>query len=82
MSNDTTKIYSVEGMTCGHCESSVREEVEELAGVESARADRSTGLLTVRGEGFDDAAVRAAVQAAGYLVVDGTAPTAGDAARP
>ena len=82
MSDDTTKIYSVEGMTCGHCESSVREEVEELAGVKSAQADRGTGLLTVRGEEIDDAAVRAAVQAAGYAVVDATAPTAWDAARP
>ncbi|MBN9622962.1 MAG: heavy-metal-associated domain-containing protein [Actinobacteria bacterium] len=82
MSDDSTKTYSVEGMTCGHCESSVREEVEELTGVESARADRSTGLLTVRGEGIDDAAVCAAVQAAGYAVADGTTPTAGDAARP
>ena len=82
MSEDTTKVYSVEGMTCGHCESSVREEVEELDGVEYAQADRSTGLLTVRGKEIDDAAVRAAVQAAGYAVLDASAPTAEEAARP
>jgi copper chaperone CopZ len=62
------KTYTVQGMTCGHCELSVREEVEELAGVESVQADRTTGLLTVRGEGVDDAAVRDAVEAAGYSV--------------
>ncbi len=62
----TEKIYSVNGMTCGHCEMSVREEVEELAGVVSAQADHTTGSLTVRGEGFDDEAVRKAVEAAGY----------------
>jgi len=61
------KIYRVQGMTCGHCELSVREEVEELTGVESATPDRATGQLTVRGE-VDDAAVRAAVKAAGYEV--------------
>lgn len=67
MSTSAEKTYRVEGMTCGHCELSVREEVEELAGVESARADRSTGRLTVVGE-VDDAAVREAVKAAGYEV--------------
>ncbi len=67
MSSPSEKVYVVEGMTCGHCELSVREEVEELAGVQSAQADRTTGQLTVRGD-VDDAAVRSAVQAAGYEV--------------
>lgn len=62
------KTYTVTGMTCGHCELSVREEVEELAGVESVEADRSTGRLVVRGEEVDDASVRAAVAEAGYEV--------------
>ena len=68
MSTSPEKTYTVEGMTCGHCELSVRESVEELAGVESAQADRSTGRLTVRGKRIDDAAVREAVEAAGYEV--------------
>ncbi|MDQ6606679.1 MAG: cation transporter [Actinomycetota bacterium] len=68
MSVPTEKTYVVEGMTCGHCELSVREEVEEVAGVESAQADRATGRLTVRGD-VDEAAVRAAVQAAGFELV-------------
>lgn len=59
------KTYIVQGMTCGHCELSVHEEVEELVGVESAQADRSTGRLIVRGD-VDDAAIREAVKAAGY----------------
>jgi copper chaperone CopZ len=46
----------------------VHEEVEELAGVESARADHTTGTLVVRGDEVDDAAVRAAVSEAGYDV--------------
>lgn len=62
------KTYTVDGMTCGHCEMSVREEVEELPGVESAQADHKTGLVTVRGEAVDDEAVRTAVEAAGYTV--------------
>ena len=68
MCTATEKTYTVEGMTCGHCELSVRKEVEALAGVQSVHADRSTGRLTVRSDGVDDDAVRGAVQAAGYAV--------------
>jgi copper chaperone len=64
----TEKTYVVEGMSCGHCELSVTEEVEELAGVDSAQADHAAGSLVVRGEDVDDAAVRDAVAAAGYRV--------------
>ncbi len=64
--NQTT--YTVSGMTCGHCELSIREEVEALPGVTSATADRTTGTLVVTGNA-DDAAVEAAVKDAGYEVV-------------
>lgn len=63
------KTFTVEGMTCGHCEMSVREEVEDLAGVESAQADSKSGRLLVRGN-VDDAQVRQAVAAAGYRVTE------------
>ena len=62
------KTFIAEGMTCGHSELSVREEVEELTGVQSAQADRASGRLVVRGERIDDDAVREAVAAAGYRV--------------
>lgn len=77
MSGVNEKVYVVQGMTCGHCELSVREEVGELAGVESVQADRATGRLTVRGD-VDDAAVGAAVESAGYTL----APVSGDSSDP
>lgn len=64
----TEKTYTIEGMTCGHCELSVRKEVEALAGVASAQADFASGTLIVRGEWIDDQAVRHAVGDAGYQV--------------
>ncbi len=67
MSATAERIYVIEGMTCGHCELSVREEVEGLTGVESVRADRVTGRLIVRGD-VDAVAVHQAVRAAGYRV--------------
>ncbi len=62
------KTFVVEGMTCGSCELTVREEVEELDFVEFARADRTTGRLVVRGDQIDEQAVRDAVTSAGYTV--------------
>ncbi|MDO5512196.1 heavy-metal-associated domain-containing protein [Corynebacterium sp.] len=62
------KNYQVEGMTCGHCEMSVREEVGEVPGVSTVDASHETGTVTVTGEGFTDAAVTAAIEEAGYTV--------------
>lgn len=63
----TTIEYQVTGMSCGHCEASVREEVGAIAGVTSAAADAATGRLVVEASGpVDDDAVFAAVAEAGY----------------
>lgn len=58
--------YVVEGMHCGHCESAVREEVSAVPGVESVEVDLATKLVEVAGEPLDDAAIRAAIEEAGY----------------
>ena len=66
----TTTAYQVTGMTCGHCEMSVREEVGTVPGVESIEVSAQTGELVVTStEPIDDAAVLAAVQEAGYQAV-------------
>jgi copper chaperone len=62
-----TTEFHITGMTCGHCELSVREEVLEVPGVESVDVSHQTDKLVVTGsETVDDAAVIAAVQVAGY----------------
>ena len=58
--------YRVQGMTCDHCRASVAEEVGEVSGVKEVDVDLATGQLEVRGSDFDDAAIAAAVEAAGY----------------
>lgn len=65
----TTTVYEVAGMSCGHCVSSVREEVAELAGVTSVAVDLAAGRLTVGGCDVAADAVRRAVADAGYEVV-------------
>lgn len=62
-----TAVYRVTGMTCGHCEGAVSEELSALEGVTSVKAVASTGQVTVVSRtALDDAAVRAAVDEAGY----------------
>ncbi|MFG6192668.1 heavy-metal-associated domain-containing protein [Nonomuraea sp. JJY05] len=64
-----TATYTVKGMTCGHCVSSVKEEVGEVSGVTSVEVDLASGLLTVESESPVDAAeIVAAVEEAGYEV--------------
>jgi copper chaperone len=60
------KNYTVLGIHCGHCERAVKEEVGAVAGVESVDVDLETKLVSVRGDGLDDAQLRAAIAEAGY----------------
>lgn len=63
----TTAMYTVKGMTCDHCVRAVTDEVGKVAGVSGVEVDLASGRVAVSGGGpIDDAAVRAAVEAAGY----------------
>jgi copper chaperone len=62
-----TRTFTVTGMTCGHCVASVSEEVQEVPGVEGVDVVLESGTLTVTSsQPVDDAAVKAAVEEAGY----------------
>ena len=63
----TTIEYRVSGMSCGHCEASVRREVAKLDGVEDIMVSAATGqLLVTTAAPLADADVIAAVDEAGY----------------
>ncbi len=69
MTSTSTSTYTVSGMTCGHCVASVTEEVQEIPGVEDVNVVLDTGALTITtSRPLDDAAVRAAVEEAGYQI--------------
>ncbi|EWC62575.1 Copper chaperone [Actinokineospora spheciospongiae] len=60
-------VYTVTGMTCGHCASSVTEELSELPGVTDVAVDLPTGAVTVTSATeLDRSSVAAAVTEAGY----------------
>jgi copper ion binding protein len=66
----TETTYTVEGMTCGHCATSVREEVSELTGVREVAVDVESGRVTVTSDTPLTAdAVATAVTEAGYRLV-------------
>jgi len=63
-------IYNVPGMTCEHCRTAISKEVGAVPGVESVNVDLTAKVVTVHGEGISDAAVREAIDEAGYDVED------------
>lgn len=58
--------YTVPGMSCSHCERAVSEELAAVGGVESVSVDLETKRVVVQGRDLDDAALRAAIEDAGY----------------
>jgi len=65
-----SRAYIVPGMHCGHCEQAVKTEVSAVPGVSAVDVDLAARLVTVRGDGVNDAAVRAAIDEAGYEVAE------------
>ncbi|MQY04494.1 heavy-metal-associated domain-containing protein [Actinomadura macrotermitis] len=60
--------YSVPDISCGHCVQAIGGEVGRVPGVSAVDVDVDTRTVTVRGEGLDDAALRAAIDEAGYEI--------------
>jgi len=65
----STRTYSVPGISCGHCKSAIEGEVAKVRGVERVVVDIDARTVSVEGPAAD-ADVRAAIDEAGYDVVD------------
>lgn len=70
--SDTT--YLVSGMTCGHCVAAVTEELSKLPGVSAVTVDLKpdgvSAVHVISDQRPDPAAVREAVDEAGYQLAD------------
>ena len=63
----TTATYRVNGMTCGHCVGAVTTELSKLDQVTDVEVSLDAGQATITSHApLDDAAVRAAIDEAGY----------------
>ncbi len=72
----STATYIVTGMTCEHCEMSVREEISEIAAVTGIEVDLPTGTVVVTStEPVPDERIATAVQEAGYALAGPTGGT-------
>jgi copper chaperone len=66
----TISEYLVSGMSCGHCEAAVRDEVSQIPGVHAVDVSAGTGRLVVTSSApIDGQAVLGAVDEAGYEAV-------------
>ncbi len=61
----TELLFSVPGITCGHCAAAIRASVGCVPGVRDGAVDVAGKQVRVAGDG-DAAAVRAAIADAGY----------------
>jgi copper chaperone CopZ len=67
--SSSSTVYTVEGMSCAHCERAVTEEVAAVDGVTAVSADAAAGTVTVTAAGLiDESAIAAAVAEAGYAL--------------
>ncbi len=56
---------TIEGMTCGHCQASVKSALESVPGVTNAAVDLSAGSAQVEGDADIQTLIRA-VEEEGY----------------
>lgn len=62
--------FQVTGMSCGHCQRAVTEEISRIPGVRGVTVDLATGSVTVTaGQPVDRADVARAVDEAGYTLI-------------
>ena len=61
--------FQVTGMTCGHCQRAVTEEISRIPGIQSVAVDLATGTVTVTAtQPVDRTDVAHAVGEAGYTL--------------
>ncbi|MEU4117131.1 heavy-metal-associated domain-containing protein [Kitasatospora sp. NPDC028055] len=66
-----TTVLTVDGMSCGHCERTVSAGLAAIPGVTEVVADAPSGRVTVASaQPLETTAVRSAVDAAGFTLVD------------
>jgi copper chaperone CopZ len=62
--------FTVNGMTCAHCERAITQEISAVDGVESVTVDVVSGTVTVTAaEPVDRADIAAAIDEAGYALI-------------
>jgi uncharacterized membrane protein YraQ (UPF0718 family)/copper chaperone CopZ len=69
MKNTEGITIIVEGMTCSHCETNVKRNLEALKGISSVVADNRSGTVIITGKAIDLKKVKETVNALGYTFI-------------
>ncbi|MEV7186970.1 heavy-metal-associated domain-containing protein [Kitasatospora sp. NPDC093102] len=65
-----TAVFTVDGMSCGHCEETVSAGLAALPGVTDVSADAPSGRVAVASaQPLDESLVRSVVDGAGFTFV-------------
>ena len=64
-----TATYLTPGISTGHCQAAIMEELARLDGINSVIVDLEANLVRITADEIDDAAVIAAVDQAGYEAI-------------
>lgn len=74
-----TADIAIEGMTCTGCENTICTSIEKIPGVKAVTASHTDGKATIEFDAskVDTAALKAAVEAAGYKALKVTATASG-----
>jgi copper chaperone CopZ len=65
-----TTTFRVSGMTCGHCQRAVTEEISRIPGICAVAVDLATGDVTATADApVDRADIAFAVDEAGYTLI-------------
>ncbi len=60
------KVFSVQGMTCNHCKSSVETNLSKLDKVDSVSVDLATKTVRIKGDNIDNTVIETAVKNLGF----------------
>ena len=63
-----TLTFSVPGMTCGHCEAAIKQEVGAVVGVADVTVDLDSKDVVIAGSELDRDTIVAAIDEAGFDV--------------
>ena len=74
LTDDITRTFKIEGMTCASCAKAVERAVKKLEGVSEASVNIATEKLTMSYDGsvLRGADIKAAVEKAGYKAIENT----------
>ena len=67
-SSEGAQVFTVQGMTCGHCERAVTQAVQSVDPAATVRIDRATGRVEVSTTRAERAALAGAIAEEGYTV--------------